>query len=137
MRLERKIAWASLGGPAIGAFLWGTGGFGLAPPHWTYATAIVLGGAGAVISGGLWLHIAYAWFTETVAAPRRVQSPLEVIFDPLNAGRKYWSIEQVKDETGNPTPHSYWEYRAAIKNVSNRTVRNVRVTVEAIGAMPT
>lgn len=62
---------------------------------------------------------------------------LHIIFDPSNNGRKFWSVEHAKDEQGNPTAQSYWEYRALIKNISNKTIRNVRVTVEAIGAMPT
>jgi hypothetical protein len=64
-------------------------------------------------------------------------SPLEIIFDPQNSNRFFWSIETVRDGEGKPTPDSYWEYRARIKNTSDKTVRNVRVTVQAEGAMPT
>jgi hypothetical protein len=68
-------------------------------------------------------------------SPER-ESPLEIIFDPNNPGKKFWSIEPMKDESGKQIAGSYWEYRAIIKNKSARTVRNVKVTVEAIGAMP-
>jgi len=64
------------------------------------------------------------------------KSPLEIIFDPSNPGRKFWSIEGAKDENGKPTG-SFWEYRALIKNKSSKTLRNVKATVEAIGPMPT
>ena len=62
--------------------------------------------------------------------------PLQIVFDPQNPNDKFWSREQMRDEKGAPTPGSYWEYRAAIKNVSGKTARNVKVTVEAIGAIP-
>lgn len=63
-------------------------------------------------------------------------TPLEIIFDSVNPGKKFWSIEQMKDENGKPMEGSYWEYRAIIKNKSAKTLRNVKVTVEAIGSMP-
>jgi hypothetical protein len=63
--------------------------------------------------------------------------PLEIIFDPTNPGRKFWSIEPMKAEDGKQTAGSFWEYRAIIKNRSAKTVRNVKVVVEAIGVMPT
>ena len=72
---------------------------------------------------------------ETVAFSLRSQeSPLEIIFDPANPGRRFWSIEPMN---GKQIAGSFWEYRAVIKNKSVRTVRNVKVTVEAIGDMPT
>jgi len=43
----------------------------------------------------------------------------------------------MRDETGKQIPGSFWEYRALIKNASAKTLRNVKVTVEAIGLMPT
>jgi hypothetical protein len=64
-------------------------------------------------------------------------TPLEIIFDLANPGKKFWSIEPMRDENGNQITGSFWEYRAAIKNKSARTVKNVKVTVEAIGFMPT
>lgn len=71
------------------------------------------------------------------APPKEHKEPeLEIIFDPTNPGRKFWSIEQMRDEKGKPTG-SFWEYRALIKNNSSRTLRNVKAVVEAIGPMPT
>jgi hypothetical protein len=75
---------------------------------------------------------------ESIASALRSQeSPLEIIFDPTNPGRTFWSIEPMKGENGKQIAGSFWEYRAVIKNKSVRTVRNVKVTVEAIGDMPT
>ena len=75
---------------------------------------------------------------ETIASSLRSQeAPLEIIFDPTNPGRRFWSIEPMKDENGKQIAGSFWEYRAVIKNKSVRSVRNVKVTVEAIGIMPT
>jgi hypothetical protein len=65
------------------------------------------------------------------------RSPLEIIFDSNNPNKKFWSLEPMKDEAGRPAPGSFCEYRAMIRNTSPRTVRNVKVTVEAIGVMPT
>jgi hypothetical protein len=42
----------------------------------------------------------------------------------------------MKDENGKQVAGSFWEYRALIKNTSLKTIRNVKVTVEAIGVMP-
>jgi len=66
------------------------------------------------------------------------ESPLEIIFNPANPHRRFWSLEQAKDQTGQPIPgHLWWEYRVLIRNKSAKTVRNVNATVEAIGPMPT
>jgi hypothetical protein len=69
--------------------------------------------------------------------PESTASPLLIIFDHRNPNRKFWSIEPMRDETGNQTQGSYWEYRAIVKNSSASTVRNVRVLVEATGPLPT
>lgn len=63
------------------------------------------------------------------------QSSLNITFDQSNPGKKFWSLESTKDESGKYQP--YWEYRAAIKNHSDKTLRNVKVTVECIGPMAT
>jgi hypothetical protein len=66
------------------------------------------------------------------------QTPLEIIFDPENPNKRFWSLEPMKDDGGKQIPGQYWEYRASIKNKSSiKSVRNVRVTVESIGAFPT
>jgi hypothetical protein len=59
-------------------------------------------------------------------------SPLEIIFDRNNPDGKFWSIEIAVDESNNGPQVRYWEYRAGIKNTSQRTVRNVSVTTEWI-----
>jgi hypothetical protein len=63
------------------------------------------------------------------------RSPLEIIFDPSNPGRKFFSIEAVKDELGK-TKGTHWEYRALIKNNSSKTLKNVKAIVEAVGPLP-
>jgi len=62
------------------------------------------------------------------------ESPLEIIFDQSNPARRFWSMESMKSETGTVIP--YWEYRADIKNKSDKTIRNVSVTTEHIGLVP-
>jgi hypothetical protein len=63
-------------------------------------------------------------------------SPLEIIFDPRNPARRFWSLESPRDENGNKQPGTLYEYRVEIKNNSSKTMRNVSVTVEHLGAMP-
>jgi hypothetical protein len=62
--------------------------------------------------------------------------PLGIIFDPSNAHRKFWSLEPNRDESGKQVAGAHWEYRAVIKNQTHRTIRNVKVIVEAIGPLP-
>jgi hypothetical protein len=64
-------------------------------------------------------------------------SPLLILFDLKNHNRKFWSLEPLRDQTGKQTPGSYWEYRAIVKNSSDRTVRNVKVLVETMGPLAT
>ena len=71
-------------------------------------------------------------------APRArasIAASLEIIFDPSNPNRRFWSVETAKDEKGKPLG-AYWEYRALIRNNSHKTLRNVKVIIEAIGPMP-
>jgi hypothetical protein len=63
-------------------------------------------------------------------------SPLEITFDAANPLNRFWSLEPLRDEKGSPQG-AFWQYRALLKNRSAQTLRNVRVTVEGIGAMPT
>jgi hypothetical protein len=65
-----------------------------------------------------------------------IQRPIKIIFDETNPNRKFWSIEPIRDEAGQQTSGSFWEYRALIKNVSARTLRNVKVISEAMGPLP-
>jgi len=61
-------------------------------------------------------------------------SPLEIIFDPTNPARRFWSLESHKDDSGKA--HPYWEHRVEIRNNSLKTIRNVMVTVERTGQLP-
>jgi hypothetical protein len=64
-------------------------------------------------------------------------SPFEIIFDSTNFHRKFWSIEPMRDADGKQIAGSYWEYRAIVKNKSTTKLENVKIIIEAIGAMPT
>jgi hypothetical protein len=79
----------------------------------------------------------YLWITEHLSRENKLSepSPLEIIFEPLNPGRKFWSLESKQDFYKRVTG-PYWEYRVEIKNISPRTLRNVAVTVGRIGASP-
>jgi hypothetical protein len=67
---------------------------------------------------------------------RHEASPLQIIFDPINTARRFWSLEPAKDKDGSPKPGSYWEHRIEIRNNSQRTLRNVSVTTEHLGQLP-
>jgi hypothetical protein len=116
------------------SFLVGTGGTGVTlifpDAKWVGWILIVAG-----FVPFIWLvgrHI-FQWMRPQHAN----QSSLEIIFDPDNPGRKFWSIESALGEPGKTSNHTYWEYRALIKNTSTKAIRNVRATVEAIGPIPT
>lgn len=63
------------------------------------------------------------------------QSPLEIIFEPLNPARRFWSIESHVDDYKRLIG-TFWEHRVEIRNNSEVTLRNVTVTIERTGAMP-
>jgi hypothetical protein len=67
---------------------------------------------------------------------RHQASPLQIIFDPTNPARRFWSLEAAKDKDGSPGPGSYWEHRVEVRNNSQRTLRNVSVTTEHLGQLP-
>ncbi|HEY1709939.1 MAG TPA: hypothetical protein VGG10_16840 [Rhizomicrobium sp.] len=71
-----------------------------------------------------------------VQVARTIPPQLEIVFDPENPGRKFWSLEPAVDDIGNKLPGQFWEYRVAIKNRSPKTLRGVKVIVEAIGPLP-
>jgi hypothetical protein len=81
----------------------------------------------------------YEWIelktSRTVVDQLWSKSPLQIIFDSSNPGRKFWSIEPIKDETGK-AKGTHWEYRTLIKNNSPKTLKNVKVIVEAVGPLP-
>lgn len=82
-------------------------------------------------------RVVYSWaiqFNKTDEI-RPTSSPLDIIFEPLNPARKFWSLEAKQDFYKRVTG-PYWEYRVEIKNTSQKTLRNVAVTVERIGPSP-
>jgi hypothetical protein len=79
-------------------------------------------------------HEVTFWFYTRDETPQIC--PLEIVFDRANPKERFWSLEPAFDAQGEPAG-SQWEYRAAIKNASAKTLRNVMVTVEATGPMPT
>jgi hypothetical protein len=64
------------------------------------------------------------------------QTSIEIIFDPTNPAKRFWSFESPQDEQGNRKPGIFLEYRVDIKNNSSNTIKNVSVTVEHIGRLP-
>ena len=70
-------------------------------------------------------------------ASQAVPHALEITFDPQNSGRKFWSMEAAPPAVGETKARPYWEYRALVRNISSKTVKNVKAVVEAIGPMPT
>lgn len=67
--------------------------------------------------------------------PHEELSPLEIIFEPLNPARRFWSLESHVDDYKRLIG-TFWEHRLEIKNNSSITLRNVSVTVERTGPMP-
>jgi len=95
-------------------------------------------GAGALAVLCVWMFEASFRITtrlnETIASLRR-PSPLQIIFDPLNPGERFWSRGSVKHPT-EARFVSYMEYRVQVANTSTKTIRNVRVSIEGYGLLP-
>jgi hypothetical protein len=81
------------------------------------------------------VRVIYLWASRSIRTNEIPPSPLEIIFEPLNPARKFWSLEAKQDFYKRVTG-PYWECRMEIKNVSQKTLRNVAVTVERIGPSP-
>src|SRR5947207_1299470 len=62
------------------------------PEPWMVEQAWRYGPALIPVSLGLYLF----WRTR----PARPRMPLQIFFDPANPGRKFWSIEPLKDKDG-------------------------------------
>jgi hypothetical protein len=99
-------------------------------PYWL-ALAFAVGFLMMIIPAA---HSIYRWLCPG-ASPEEPLSPLEIIFEPLNPARRFWSLEAKRDFYGR-VDGPYWEYRIEIKNGSDRTIRNVAVMVEHVGASP-
>jgi len=87
-----------------------------------------------IISGAFGLFVFIFWpeiekFLRQIVA----RSPLEIIFDPTNPGRRFWSMEAQKDQNGKPLLPACWQYRVELRNNSSKTLRNVRISAEALG----
>jgi hypothetical protein len=145
-RILEFIDWAARA-HFVGTALWATGAwamtfFGLSAIGWDAGTvwvgSVVVGACLALIFIAVRTRGVKATSHPAVIAARTTASPcLGIIFDETNTGKKFWSIEQMTDENGKKVPGSqFWEYRALIKNTSAKTLRNVKVTVEAIGPLP-
>lgn len=62
------------------------------------------------------------------------KSPLEILFDARNPGRRFWSLETQKDTSLTQRLPVCWQYRVDIRNKSFfQTLRNVRVSAEGLG----
>lgn len=79
-------------------------------------------------------HTLSLWATQKRASVNS-ESPLEIIFEPLNPARRFWSLESSYDDY-NRLRATYWEHRVEIKNNSRVTLRNVTVLVERVGVLP-
>src|ERR1035438_3829137 len=88
---------------------------------------IVLGVFGLLCIIVPMLYTVYRWIWPII--------PLEIIFDPQNPARRFWSMETAHDEAGSPIG-AYWEHRVDVKNNSLKTLKNVTVTTEHIGQVP-
>jgi len=61
MPIEKKVAWAVIGAPALGMLMWGLQQWGVVFPTWLIESAIIGGAIGLLISAALWCHIAWQW----------------------------------------------------------------------------
>jgi hypothetical protein len=107
--------------------------FGAQISNWSHWITI---GAGYTVGATLMCVGTWLGFRAYYAARSdNSQPPIEIIFEPLNPARKFWSLEGHTDALGRTYP-PYWEHRVEIRNHSRKTLRNVMVTVERIGQLP-
>lgn len=126
----------------------------LFPGTWPFGASVVIGIVGSWIGAAkglpsyLWLPLGLSvlvlalllchlvlWFKERTLKAK--QQPLEIIFDPGNPARRFWSLESAPHPTDASRHVPYFETRLEVKNRSNKTVRNVRVSVARIGVIST
>jgi hypothetical protein len=106
-------------------------------PHFTWEQWALGASATAlfwVFEASYWVHGRKDRQIEALKGPMLL--PLEITFDASNPAQRFWKRTQAKDKDGNTLAVTLWEYRVGIRNKSNRTVRNVRVSVESSGLMP-
>jgi hypothetical protein len=130
----RKSAWTAVGAYVLALSL-GLGSSGwpeIVRPHSHIVVSLIVFGTICLIFPVL--HSLYRWALLTLF-PQQPTSPLEIIFEPLNPGRRFWSLESHSDDykrlIGN-----FWEHRVEVKNNSSVTLRKVTVTVERLGSLP-
>jgi hypothetical protein len=76
------------------------------------------------------------WRKRRLAVDKLPESPLEIIFDPANSKKRFWSQTPVLDKDGNPIAKLCMEYRVRIYNKSEKTVRGVHVERVGEGEIP-
>ena len=134
MRWHPKIQSSGTGLAIVSAF-----GplLGIPIPYYIKVAAFIIG-LGMIIYPLLEMLIMFCWrLYRPLNLENAIISPLKIIFDPANPARRFWSLEN------NPNPNDpnrnfppSWEYRIEVKNISSKTMKNVRVTVEHIGPLP-
>jgi hypothetical protein len=124
-----EIGWGLIVFAAIGAGL-------LAGYHWRVALGIASGSEPAKRILAAKSAEMESALMQVASIPKPEKSPLRIIFDHANPNNRFWSLESPRDESGKQLPGSFLEYRALVRNDSLKTVRNVKVTVESIGALP-
>jgi hypothetical protein len=90
-----------------------------------------------ITSGIIWIAIGvvsgligYYWPQIWRTKKRKISAPaFEIIFDPNNPGHQFWSPK--RDSGGN----SGVEYRIKVRNITDKTIYEVKATSERIGPM--
>lgn len=81
-----------------------------------------------------------SWCTLYWSRPRFVlhnPSLLEILFDPTNPARRFWSLESIPNPNNFEQHIPFNEYRVEIRNRSRtKTITNITVITEHIGPMP-
>ena len=132
-------SWRTSIGIAIGAFVLaacvqvGSSGWPekIRPHPYIFLSFVCFG---VVCLAGPMAFEAYRWAWRRLH-PQPEESPLEIIFEPLNPARRFWSRESHVDDYKRLIG-IFWEHRVEIRNNSFLTLRNVAVTVERVGQMP-
>lgn len=149
-----QYAWrGSLSGAKSWAIL-GLGGMSAVAGVTGYSVEFIPGVSGAFLQGlaaisATWLLI-FLW--RLLLAPSRIHAeaeakvrtleaelakpPLEIVFDPANPGRRFWSLERREHPSRPDGIEHYHECRIEVRNASPKTIRNVRVVKEHTGMMP-
>jgi hypothetical protein len=132
-KVSLYLSYACIGCSALIPIFLGTYFFGTFchwPVDWTKPIVAV-----SIITSAVCLFLVYVTRPNFLVHKRRQMeakskvSPLEIIFDPSNPARRFWSAITIERDTA-------WQYRVEIKNNSEKTIKNVTVTTEHVGQMP-